>query len=231
MGVQDRDWWRERGPNEARKATYDPREFRGDAPISPVRGSTPTWRALVIWLLIGLVTFGAMRYLTQREPTAATPRAKSTGVPSKPAAADTGDASTRRAREPSSPIAATTFPAPAPASKGQVPIYRCGNQYTHVACAEGRQVDIAVTSGFDSQPSEGLARLVAESRASDPDTSTHNVTTTTHVNGEAAACTSLRASIEAIDRAAIRATSIVEQDRLRASRYRLRNQQIAMRCA
>ena len=97
---------------------------------------------------------------------------------------------------------------------------------------------MAVASGFDSRPSERLARQVAEGRSADDGsvTSTERTFTTTTVNGtvvassDQATCATLASEIVSIDRAALRPQFAASQDVLRRRRNDLRTQQLRSRC-
>lgn len=115
------------------------------------------------------------------------------------------------------------------------PIYRCGNSYQQGPCLGGRAVDTAAASGFDSRPSELLARQVAEGRTNDVALLDRTITTTT-MNGtlvassDRATCAVLADEIVSIDRAALRPQTALMQDGLRRRRSEVRAQQVKSHC-
>ena len=218
MGIQDRDYYREQYRNVS----------------SPRRPKPPsTGRLALFWIAVLAITFAVIRFaptIWPRAPAVAPPPVSQPSVqqPSVPA-----------------PQALSTLPtAPravpydggrptAPPATEQ--IYRCGSRYGHEPCAGGRAIDGPAATGFDSRPSERLARLIAEGRAAGGDSVTTSTTTIVRngaVDGadRIGACRALATEIADIDREARQPLSARRQDWLRARRADVRDQQVALHC-
>ena len=221
MGLQDRDDYRE---HDRRAAANPTRTTRAGAERASYR------RVLLICLVITASVFAAMRYAAPPETVARRAAGPSTS-PSKASSSlprSAGPTPSSRADPASRPDDASRSAAGSPSSP---PIYRCANSYGATPCANGRRVDAPAASGFDSRPSEALALLVAEGRATDEGGPSTVVTTrTTAGNGTADACRSWAATIDGLDRRARQPQSAGTQDWLREQRRHARDQQATLHC-
>ena len=216
MGIHDRDYYQDQYRNASSL-------HRGRKPLS-------SGRLALFWIAVLAITFAAFQLVPMIGPRA--PAVSSSPVSPAPVPA---------APSSSTPLAAAR-PAPVEGSRaapaGAAPIYRCGNRYGHEPCAGGRAIDGSVASGFDSRPSERLARLVAEGRSADSETvtTTSRTVTTLVNNGSVVAakrfseCQALAEEIVAIDRDARQPQSARRQDWLRDRRKQARDRQAQLHC-
>lgn len=210
MGIQDRDYYRE--------------EHRKDSLSGQGRRGSSTFRIALIWLLVGASVFAFIRLLQRFYPSPSiAPLFVPTAAKSNGRQEQQVSPPTQRAVSPLRAVPDQTTPSP-PTS-----IYRCGSTYSNTPCAGGgRATDGAVASGFDSRPSEKLARLVDRGRSSE--SGNVSIVTTSSSNARPAICQSLNQQIEWIDRAARQPQSASDQDSLREDRRRARDRQAALRC-
>ena len=219
MGIHDRDYYRD--------------QYRRAASSKRTSGFSGIGIAL-FWIAVMAIAFAAFRLL----PMAGT-KSSQVVVPPKVTAAPAPSIGAR----PSAPIAVPrsvpVAPERAPVTTA-APIYRCGNSYVQAPCAGGRIVDTTAASGFDSRPSERLARQVADGRSAEESQTSSRTVTTTIVNGTVVAssptvdhnaiCGPLAVELAALDREALRPQSAASQDLVRRNRNRVRNQQLQAHC-
>ncbi len=218
MGIQDRDYYRA--------------QYRNVSSLDRGRKPPSTGRLALFWIAVLAIAFAAFRFVPMIWPRA--PAALPPPVAPLPM-------QTAQQPSPTPPGAARTVPLEGSraASPGAAPIYRCGNRYSDEPCAGGRPIDGAVASGFDSRPSEPLARLVAEGRSADGDsvTTTGRTVTTVVNNGSVVVaadrfgeCPVLANEIARIDRDARQPQHARTQDWLRERRRHARDRQAQLHC-
>ena len=204
MGIQDRDYYRVSASSRAR-----------------ARGPS-TARIALFWTVLGAILFAAFRF----GPTL---------MPHTTVVAPVTVPLTQRTTVVSSPKPApfaVPLPPPSPtAERSDAPIYRCGNAYGREPCSDSRVVAPPAATGFDSRPSERLARLVADGRETVTTVSTsHSSIQTATVFGRTDSCGSLAADIAAIDADARNPRSAPHQDLLRERRRAARDRQASLHC-
>lgn len=138
MGIQDRDYWRER-QDQNLSARRDP----SDSPFSSGRNEMGFIGKLIITavvLFIGVITyryhFEIIRFIK--------------GVPSSAVYQQAPQSTVLKPAEPTPAVAhrPATTELPKPESTGQ--IYRCGNTYSNSPCEGGRQIAQQSTSTMDT---------------------------------------------------------------------------------
>ena len=182
----------------------------------------------MFWITVMAIVFAAFRLFPMNgsQPPAVSP------VPARPSSVQTAPRPL-----PTPPVAARALPyeGSRAMTPDTAPIYRCGAEYRHAPCAGGRAIDGPAASGFDSRPSERLARLVAEGRTADGNTVTTVVRNGTEVSSAAgvdrfAMCQALAAEIAGIDAETRQPRSASRQDQLRAQRRMVRDRQARLHC-
>ena len=207
VGIEDRDYYRERYRNVV---------------AHPKRGSS-TLTIVFVWLAVVAGLFFGFRTFMKPSPPAPSV------VRSAPAPTAASTPTTESARQSQRAVEATEAPQLTAQSSSASTIYRCGSSYGNAPCANGRTVEGPAASGFDSRPSDKLALLVEQGRtAQDAGPGTTTTTTTTTIVGNA--CPYLAQLLNSIDQAARQPQSLQKQDRLRAERQRVRDQQARAHC-
>ena len=228
MGIQDRDYYRERYRRTARPLRAEVRHFP--------KQSTTKLGVILFWLVIGFVVFvaaerWAVPLVEMAKPMlhsgprdASRSSAPMPSPPREPIAPTTGVRIPREAQ--------TWSPPPATA------IIRCGNSYGTEPCTNGHAVESPAATGFDSTPSPRLAAMVQQGRTSGDSTNITSYSTTTTVNGvtttsqssTGSKCVSLASRLSGIDADARRPHPLPYQDWLRAQRQQVRDSQAALHC-
>ena len=142
MGIQDRDYWKDRynkSESASRPNTMDPQYWQREKPFSGTRHEMSFVAKLVITIVLLLIAAMAYRYQSQivrlLRPETSTPKPLDVAIqspavaPKRPAAADTQSA----------------LISPAPSAQ----IYRCGTNYSHSPCPNAHQVEIPVNQHRD----------------------------------------------------------------------------------
>ena len=188
--------------------------------------------AIGIGVLVGAVAAGAVFVALDRSDrtTVDAPVAKPAPVVTAPVAKpiDAGDAPKASPATPTPPDYGPRAPAP-PA------IYRCrskgGTSYSNEPCPGGSIVDEAnAVTGYDSRPSDRLARLVAEGRAAADSPRTPVYRTSDAPIAETRDCATMRRQIRDLDAAALRPQDAKSLDDLRAVRQDIRSSMARQRC-
>ena len=183
-------------------------------------------------VLVGAAVAGLVFFAIDRKqpPVVAAPSARPTLAATAPVARpDAGN--DRPVASPATP----TTPDYGPRAVAPQTIYRCrsksGTSYSNEPCPGGSIVDEAsAVSGYDSRPSERMARLVAEGRATSdaPQAPVYRVPVPRAA--ETRECASMQRQIRDIDAALLRPQDPKSLDDLRAVRQDIRTSMARQHC-
>lgn len=213
MGIQDRDYYGD--------------QYRKVSSLRPKGRGPSALKLAAFWVVVVIAGFLiAKRWWLPATPP--TPPAMQRQQANSAVAAVTAAVPGPRPNVPSPVLPGSS---PMPSSQAAAPIYRCGEHYGNSPCPGGRTIEGPAATGFDSRPSEKLARLVADGRnVSSTTTTTFSETTTNRTSSTSYACPGLAQEILAIDSAARRPLDAYAQDRLTARRRQVRDRQSALHC-
>lgn len=191
--------------------------------------------AIVIGIAVGVAAAGAAYVAVERPHGSQRVREAVTAEEAKPSLPPALTIVDVERRPSAFPRVVPTTPDYGPPPGAVRPIYRCGSRgatvYSDEPCAGATVVDGAgAVAGYDSRPSDRLARLVAEGRAADAGSPPAAVRSRASPVRESVECATLRQQIVDLDAATLRPIPRETLDEMRRIRQDIRTSMARSRC-